>query len=456
MKFFQLQRLGKPWKQLTSGSINRQILSAAIVVALCTLLVKVVAFSKESIIAWKFGTNDLVDAFLIATVIPSFIINVVAGSLNAALIPTYVKVRDQESQQASEKLLSGALLASLALLALTTLAIIAAAPLYFPWMTLGFSAEKLALTYQLFYVITPVVVLTGATTLLSAVLNAGEQFAFAALTPLMTPGATILLLLVFGQAIGIFALAVGLTLGAALELILLGLALHRRGIRFRPQWFGVSPALQQVGRQYLPAMTGALIMCSAVLVDQSMAAMLAPGSVAALNYALRVSSFPLLLGSTALSTAAIPYLSKMVASSDWKGVKHTLRSYLKLIFLIAIPFTGLVILLSEPIIQLLYQRGAFTHQETQLVAQILSAAAIQIPFYIADIFVVNLLTSLCLNQILMQVSVFNLLINVGLNYLFMHWIGVQGIALSTSCVYIFSFFYLLFFANKNLNKFSRM
>jgi putative peptidoglycan lipid II flippase len=239
-------------------------------------------------------------------------------------------------------------------------------------------------------------------------------------------------------------------------LILLGLALHRRGIRFRPQWFGVSPALQQVGRQYLPAMTGALIMCSAVLVDQSMAAMLAPGSVAALNYALRVSSFPLLLGSTALSTAAIPYLSKMVASSDWKGVKHTLRSYLKLIFLIAIPFTGLVILLSEPIIQLLYQRGAFTHQETQLVAQILSAAAIQIPFYIADIFVVNLLTSLCLNQILMQVSVFNLLINVGLNYLFMHWIGVQGIALSTSCVYIFSFFYLLFFANKNLNKFSRM
>jgi putative peptidoglycan lipid II flippase len=456
MKFFQLQRLGKPWKQLTSGSINRQILSAAIVVALCTLLVKVVAFSKESIVAWKFGTNDLVDAFLIATVIPSFIINVVAGSLNAALIPTYVKVRDQESQQASEKLLSGALLASLALLALTTLAIIATAPLYFPWMTLGFSAEKLALTYQLFYVITPVVMLTGATTLLSAVLNAGEQFAFAALTPLMTPGATILLLLVFGQAIGIFALAVGLTLGAALELILLGLALHRRGIRFRPQWFGVSPALQQVGRQYLPAMTGALIMCSAVLVDQSMAAMLAPGSVAALNYALRVSSFPLLLGSTALSTAAIPYLSKMVASSDWKGVKHTLRSYLKLIFLIAIPFTGLVILLSEPIIQLLYQRGAFTHQETQLVAQILSAAAIQIPFYIADIFVVNLLTSLCLNQILMQVSVFNLLINVGLNYLFMHWIGVQGIALSTSCVYIFSFFYLLFFANKNLNKFSRM
>ncbi|MUG98980.1 murein biosynthesis integral membrane protein MurJ [Scytonema sp. UIC 10036] len=452
MKIFQIQRPDQLWKQLTSGSINRQILGAAIVVTICTILVKVVAFSKESIVAWKFGTNDFVDAFLIATVVPNFIVNVIAGSLNAALIPTYIKVREQESPKASEELLSGTLLCSLVLLVITTLLIIATACFYFPWMTLGFNDEKLALTYKLFYVITPVVILSGIITLLSAVLNAGERFVLTALSPLMTPVVTIMLLLLFGQLLGIFALAIGLIGGAILELILLWVVLHRRGFVLRPKWFGLSPALRQVVKQYSPAMMGALLMCSSVLVDQSMAATLAPGSVAALNYASRVSSFPLMLGATAISTAATPYLSKMVASSDWQGVNHTLRSYLKLIFLITVPFTGLLVFLSEPIVQLLFQRGAFTAQETHFVAKILSAFALQIPFYIAGIFIVNLLISLCLNHILMWVSVLNLLINICLNYLFMQGLGIQGIALSTSCVYLFSFFYMLLFVNKYLKK----
>jgi putative peptidoglycan lipid II flippase len=454
MKIFRIQRHGKIWKQLTSGSINRQIFSAAIIVAICTILVKVVAFSKESIVAWKFGTNDLVDAFLISAIVPDFIVNVVAGSLNAALIPTYIKVREQEGNQAAGKLLSSATLCSLMLLGSMTLFIIIMAPVYLPWMTVGFSAAKLALTFKLLYLTTPLVLLSGIIVLFGAVLNAEERFAFAALSPILTPAVTIILLLLFGQSLEIFALAIGLVVGAILEMILLGVVLIKRGIVLRPKWFGWTPALRQVIQLYLPAIMGSLIMCSTVLVDQSMAAMLAPGSVAALNYASRVSSFPLMLGATAISTAAIPYLSKMIASGDWQGVHHTLRSFLTLIFLITIPLTGLLVFLSESIVQLLFQRGAFTTKETHLVAQILSAYALQIPFYIAGIFVVKLLTSLCLNQVLMWVSVFNLLINIGLNYLFMQWFGIQGIALSTSCVYIFSFFYVLFFALKNLRKFS--
>jgi putative peptidoglycan lipid II flippase len=456
MKIRQIETINRFWQNLARGSINRQIFAAAIVVTIFTILVKLVAFSKESIVAWKFGTNDFVDAFLIAAIVPDFIVNVVAGSLNAALIPTYIKVREQEGNKAAEKLLSGATLCSLALLGSMTIFIIIMAPVYLPWMTVGFSAAKLALTFKLLYVTTPLVLLSGIIVLFSAVLNAEERFAFAALSPILTPAVTIVLLLLFGQSLGIFALAIGLVLGAILELILLGSVLSRRGFALRPKWFGLSPALRQVVKQYSPAMMGALLMCSTALVDQSMAAMLAPGSVAALNYASRVSSFPLMLGATAISTAAIPYLSKMIASGDWEGVNHTLRSFLALIFLITIPLTGLLVFLSEPIIQLLFQRGAFTAQETHLVAQILSAYALQIPFYIAGIFVVKLLTSLCLNHILMWVSVFNLLINVGLNYLFMQWLGITGIALSTSSVYIFSFFYVLFFAFKSLRKFSKL
>jgi putative peptidoglycan lipid II flippase len=437
-------------------SINRQILSASVVVTVGTLLVKLIAFFKESIVAWKFGTDDVVDAFLIATIIPELVITVVAGSLNAALIPTYIKVREEDGSKVAEQLLSGATLCSLALLGIATLFIIIMAPLYLPWMTLGFRTEKLALTFKLLYAISPLILLNSMIVLFRAVLNAEERFVIGAVSPVLTPSVTMILLLLGGHSIGIFALAIGLVVGAILEVTLLGAAIMRNGVKLQAQWFGFTPALKQVIKLYLPAITGSFLMYSTILVDQSMAAMLVPGSVAALNYASRVSLFPILLSSTVISAVVIPYFSKLIALNDWHRIDQIFRSYLKLIFLITVPLTGLLILCSDPIIQLLFQRGAFTAKETHLTAQILAAYALQIPFYIAGMLVVKLLTSLRLNHVLMWVSVYNLIINIGLNYFFLQLFGIQGIALSTSCVYLFSFCYLLFFAVKNLNKFSEV
>jgi putative peptidoglycan lipid II flippase len=439
---------------MSSVSINRQILSASIVVTVGTILIKLIAFSKESIVAWKFGTSDVVDAFLIATIIPDCIISVVAGSLNAALIPTYIKVREEDGRKVAEQLLAGATFCSLVLLGIATLFIIMMAPLYLPWMTAGFSPAKLALTFKLLYAVAPFILLNGVAVLFRAILNAEEQFAIGAVSPVLIPAVTILLLLLVRDSLGIFALAIGLVVGAILEMVLLGGVMMRHGIALQAQWFGFTPALKQVIKLYLPSITGSLIMYSTILVDQSMAAMLAPGSVAALNYASRVSSFPLLLSSTVITAVVIPYFSKLIVSNDWHRVQQIFRFYLKLIFLVTVPMTGLLIFLSDPIIQLLFQRGAFTAKETHLTAQILSAYALQIPFYIACMLVVKLLTSLRLNQVLMWVSVYSLIINIGLNYLLLQLFGVQGIALSTSYVYLFSFCYVLFFALKNLNKFS--
>ncbi len=456
MNIYPIELLNRLWKNLVSGSVNRQILGAALSVGGLTFLVKVVAFAKEAIVASKFGTGDAVDAFLIATVVPSFIVNVVAGSFNAALIPTYIRMREQEGQKAAEKLLASSLLVSLLLLAIMMGITLAIAPVYLPWMTIGFSESKLVLTLQLLYMVSPLILLNGIITIWGAVLNAGERFVLAALSPIAAPAITVILLLFFGRSLGVFALAIGLILGALLEILLLGIALHRSGVVLIPKWFGANPALRQVSQQYAPSMTGAILMCSTGLIDQSMAAMLAPGSVAALTYANRVISFPLALAATALSTVVIPYFSKMVALNNWPDIRHTLISYLKLIFLTTVPFTGLLLLFSESIVKLLFQRGAFTLEQTHIVAQTQSAYALQIPFYIATMLVVKLVTSLRLNNMLMWVSVFNLLINIALNYIFIQWIGIQGIALSTSCVYIFSFFYLLFFTNQNLKKYSTL
>ncbi|HAJ64643.1 MAG TPA: murein biosynthesis integral membrane protein MurJ [Cyanobacteria bacterium UBA8543] len=446
-----MQRLLSNWKKLTTGSPNRQIFSAAITVGLMTVLVKVVAAGKELVVAWRFGTGEALDAFFIALIVPSFIFVVVAESFNAAFIPTYIRVREQDGLEVAQRLFSGVVVWSLALLGIITILMIATASLYLPLLAGGFSPQKLDLTFHLICTIAPVVPLSGIVVIWGAVLNAGERFALAAISPALTALVTILLLLA-NQDWGIFALAIGLVCGTLLEMILLGTALKRQGFSLWPKWYGFDSHLRQVVNQYAPMSAGAFLMCSTNLVDQSMAAMLSPGSVAALNYGNKVIALPISLITTALSTAVIPYFSKMVAEENWLGVRDTVKRYLWLVVITTVPVTGVLFLFSQPIIELLLQRGSFTAKDTYIVAQIQAMYALQLPFYVGGVFVVRLISSMQLNQILMWAAGFNLIINICLNYLFMQWLGVKGIALSTSCVYVFSFLYVFFCASNNLRK----
>lgn len=451
MKTPQGQKIASLWKNFISGSVNRQVFGAAIVVGIGTALVKVLAIVKELVVAYKFGTANELDAFLIAVLIPSVVLSVIAGSFNSALIPTYIKVREQEGIKAAQKLFSGATIWSIGLLVITTCVMLVTAPIYLPMITKGFSPDKLALTYRLLWTISPMLLLTGIGTIWGAVLNAGEQFGLVALAPMMTPAMTIVFLFGF-QSWGVFSLVAGLVGGQLLEMVAIGIVLRRQGVSLIPKWYGFNPHLSEVANQYVPAIVGTFLMCSTSLVDQSMAAMLPSGSVAALNYGNRIITLPIIIASTALSTAVMPYFSKMVASEDWQSIRNSLKHYLVLIFAASIPLAGLIILFSEPIVYTLLQRGSFKASDTPIVAQIQSCFAVQIPFYIGCMLVVRMISAMRNNQILIWGSACNLIINIGLNYLFMQWLGVAGIALSTSFVYLFSFLFLLFATLQKLKK----
>ncbi len=439
------------WTKLTKGSVNRQIFGSAIIVAAGTTFVKAVAVIKELVVAWQFGTGADLDAFLIALIVPSFIINVISGALAAAFIPTYIKVREKQGAAAAQQLFSGVMFWTSGLLLLTVAAMLLTAPLYLPLIAVGFSSEKLKLTFHLFFILVPLVIINGISVIWGAVLNAGERFVLVALLPIITPAFTILLLL-FGNSLGVDVLALGMVFGAAIESVILGITLVRKGIPVWPQWRGFDANQKQVIDQYAPMMAGALLMCSTFIVDQSMAAMLPSGSVASLNYGSRIISLPILIISTGLGTAVIPYFSKLLAQEDWNTVRHTLKKYLRLVFAISIPLTGLIILFSEPLVRVLLQRGSFTASDTTLVSQIQSCFALQIPFYLGCSLVVRLIAAMQSNHLMMWGSGCNLAINIGLNYLFMQWLGVAGIALSTSIVYCFSFLFLWFFANRLLQR----
>lgn len=446
-----MQSLLNHWRKLTTSSTNWKIFGAAVTVALMTGLVQVASVAKELVVAWKFGTGDALDAFLIAFMVPSFIINVVAGSFNAALIPTYIRVREQEGMTAAQRLFSGVMLWSLGLLGITTLLMVAAAPLYLPWIAGGFNLEKLDLTFRLLCTIAPVVLSRGLLVIWGAVLNAGERFALVAVSPIITPAMSVLFILIGGRW-GIFALAVGLVFGVALEMFVVATALKQQGMSLRLRWYGFDTPMRQVAGQYAPMIAGALLMSSTSIVDQSMAAMLSPGSVTALNYGNKLIAPPLDLGATALGTAVIPYFSTMITQKKWSEIQDTIKKYLLLIFSAAVPLTVIFILTSELLVRVLFQHGAFTARDTHLVSRLQNCYALQIPFYTAGIFLVRLISSMGANQVLMWACVCNFIINIILNYAFIKWIGIYGIALSTSFVYIFSFCFVLFFVNKKLKR----
>lgn len=439
------------WSRLTKGSVNRQILGAAATVAAGTAFVKAMAVAKELVVAWQFGTGDALDAFLVAYIVPSFVINVISGALAAAFIPTYIKVREQQGKEASLSLFSGVMIWTSGLLLLIVAAMLLTSPIYLPQIAAGFDSNKLKLTFHLFLIMAPLVIVNGIGVIWGAVLNAGERFALVALLPIITPAITILLLL-FSQSLGIDVLAISLVVGATIESALLGITLVRQGILRWPKWHGFDANQKEVISQYAPMMAGALLMCSTSIVDQSMAAMLPTGSVSALNYSNRIISLPILIISTALGTAVIPYFSKLLAQEDWISARQTLKYYLKIIFAVSIPLTAIIIIFSEPLVRILLERGSFQASDTKLVSQIQSCFALQIPFYLGCSLVVRLIAAMRSNHLMMWGSAFNLAINIGMNYLLMQWMGIAGIALSTSIVYCFSFLFLWFFANKLLNK----
>src|SRR5258705_3870774 len=302
---------------------------------------------------------------------------------------------------------------------------------YLPWIASGFNERKLNLTFQLLMIVSPLVILSGVSNIWGAVLNAGERFALVALAPIITPSITVIVLFIYRFTI--FALPIGMVLGAALEMLLLGVALRLRGISLRPRWHGLNSDLRLVGQQFGPRVGASALRSGSVVVDRSLAATSAPGSVAALNYGNRVVITLVTLIGVALGSAITPYYSKMIANRDWQGVRHTLKRYLLLLFLASIPLVAVFFFLSGPIVHFVFERGSFRAKDTQLVAQIQALYALQIPFYLGNVLVSRLLSSLLASQVTMWAAAINVGLNVVLDIVFIKVMGVPGIALATSC-----------------------
>jgi putative peptidoglycan lipid II flippase len=399
-----------------------------------TALVTLGCVVRELVIAGWFGRGDDVDAFLIAFVIPWTALNIMGGAFGGSAIPSLIRIREHEGRDAAQRFSAQVVALCAVVLLAATLALAMAGPSLLKLFGSGFGQEKLALTRSLFYLLLPVLFLGGMGKMSAALLNAEERFAVPAIVPVIGPLTAVVAVVAGAWKWGIFALAFGATCGYLLEFLAIGLASKHYGLTVFPRWSGIDKATRRVAREY-GYLVPAMLLQSAVLVtDQVLAASLSSGSVAALNYGSKLIGSLMGLGVSALDTT-LPYFSLLASTGDRRSAQHTLGTYSAIALVITIPATLALIVFSEPVIRIVFQRGAFNAEDTWLVAGVQSYWALQMPFLALMALGFRALNALGKNSTLTWITLLTAIVNGILGYFLASYISVAGIALATSISY---------------------
>jgi putative peptidoglycan lipid II flippase len=293
-------------------------------------------------------------------------------------------------------------------------------------------------------------VFSGVTSVCGGLLNAHERFALPALVIAATP------LTVIGGAIAFPSSAYGLAwatlIGSGIQAAVSLAYAQRHTVGFSFTWRGMDEHFQIVIRQLLPAASSSLLVGSNVVVDGIVAASLGRGSVSALNYGGKAIGMFLGVTTLAISTAFLPHFSKLVAEHDWTTLRRTAKFHGALILSVSAVITLALIVLSRPLVHFVFQHGAFKAADTTLVTRIQATYLLQAPFYLVGILAVRILHALRRNQLLLVVSMISVTANLLTDVLFSHLMGVAGISLSTSTVYLCTAVVLVLMARHELDR----
>jgi len=346
-----------------------QLARAAALVIGAYVLSRVLGLGREIIIGREFGTTRELDAYLAAFRIPDLIFQLIAGgALGSAFIPTFTTYLARGREQGAWRLASSIM--NLVLVVLSACAVLAAvlAPRVVRAMTPGFSAEEQALTVQLMRVMLVSPVVFGLSGVVMGILNSYQHFLVPALAPAVYNLCIIGGAALLAPSMGVFGLAAGVVAGAFMHLVIQIPQLVRQGASYRPTIDLSHPGVREVGRLMLPRVLGLATVQINFLVNTFLASSLIAGSLAALNYAWMLMLLPQGIFAMGIATAAFPTFSDLAAKGRREELRSTLSETLRLVLFLSIPSAVALIILREPLVRWLLERGRFDPSSTQAVA----------------------------------------------------------------------------------------
>lgn len=417
---------------------SRSLIKATSVISLGTLSSRILGFIRDMVLAKFFGTGWTADAFFVAWRIPNLFRDFLGeGAVNSTVVPVFSEyLKDGKELR---RFIGIVFYAALLILSAVTILGMVGAPVLVRLIAPGFALEpeKLDLSIRLTRIIFPYLVLIGLTAYSMGVLYTFRAFWVPAFSPCLLNVAMIAsVFFVAGQKVeAVYALAAGVLAGGVLQLLAQMAALFKRGVVFgRPEGFA-HPGLTKIARLLVPRMFGAGVYQLNVFVDTfcaSLSMIVGQGGISAIYFANRLAQFPVGIFGFAMASAALPTMSGFAEQNNIPEFKKTVEFSLKNIFLVMIPASVFLAVLSKPVIHVLFERGAFDAYSTHITSQALLFYALGLFSFAGLKILVTAFHALQDTTTPVKAAVVALVLNVILNFLLMGPLKIGGIALASS------------------------
>jgi putative peptidoglycan lipid II flippase len=420
---------------------------------------RVLGLVRDQVLAFLFGAGDQMDAYNIAFRIPNLVRDLFAeGAMSAAFVPTFTRTLTNEGRDRAWRL--GNLVVNALLLA--TCIIVAAGMVFAGPITTAFAGAyaevpgKLELTTLLTRVMFPFLALVAVATALMGMLNSLHRFFLPAVSPAMFNVGSIICTLGLAPVMPmvglpvIMAPAIGVLVGGFLQMAVQWPPLRREGYRYQPALDFHDEGLRRVLVLMGPGAVGLAAVQVNLLVNSILATGEGTSAVSALNFSFRLMYLPIGIFGVSIATAVVPTLSRHAAKNDAAGMRDTISSGLRMMLMLNVPATVGLMVLSTPIVALIYEHGAFTPAHTAATAAALACYAPGLVGYSAVKIAVPSFYALRDSRTPVIVSAVTVLLNVVLNVTLVRVMGFTGLALGTAAAAVFNASVLLWLLRSRL------
>ncbi len=366
------------------------LLRSATTVAGMTMVSRVLGFVRDMLMASVVGTGMVADAFVVAFRFPNLFRRLFAeGAFNAAFVPLFARRLEGEGQGEAVRFAEEVLAALLSFLLLLS----AIAMLAMPWIVYGLAPgfadnpEKMQLTSELTRIAFPYLTFMSLVALPGGILNSLHRFTAAAAAPILLN--VVMIIVLAGVMLAGWgnspetgrALVWGVSAAGLLQFLMLWIALSRAGISLRLRRPTITPGVKRLVALGIPGLIAGGITQINLLVS-TMIASLQDGAASWLYYADRIYQLPLGVIGIAIGVVLLPELSRRLRSGDAAGVHSSQNRALEISLLLTVPAAIGLMALPFPVIQVLFERGAFGPNDTSATSHALMAFAAGLPAFV--------------------------------------------------------------------------
>jgi putative peptidoglycan lipid II flippase len=446
--------------------VTRSLAGIAGIVAAATIISKVVGLVRQVAIGAAFGTDAIAEAYNFAYIVPGFLL-ILLGGINgpfySAIVSVLAKRKKEEAAPLVETMTT---LVGVVLLAVTILLVVFAGNLI-DLTTPGLDQRpdgeliKAIATRQL-QIMAPMAVLAGLIGIGFGTLNVANQYWLPSISPLLSSITVVIAVGFLGLQLGdkIYAaenviysgaiLAVGTTAGAILQWAVQIVAQTRVGMGgLRLRFDFNQPGIREIMKIMLPATFSSGMLYINWQINSIFASYI-PGAASGLNYANLLVQTPLGVISNIVLVPLLPIFSRLTDPQDWGELKQRIRQGLILSAFTMLPLGALMIALSQPIVNLVYKRGAFDQKASDLVASLLVAYGVGMFVYLGRDVLVRVFYALGDGNTPFRISFFNIVLNVVLDFVFIKSFGAPGLVLATVGVNLSSTLMLLYLLDRKI------